>query len=322
MTISRRSVLCGMAAAVPARAQDAAFPNRPVRIIVAYPAGGIVDLVARIVAEPLSVAWRQPVVVEVRTGANGDIAAGVVRDAPADGYTVLVGGPFMLANRYLHPNRAAGDPFTDWAFAARLVESPSLLVVPRASPDHSVSDLMRRAAASPRPMIYAHGGLGTTQHLITEIWAKNAGLQMEAVPYRGSPPIVPDLLQGSVAMSVLPLSVAAPYVQNGELRALAIAAESRSPIFPEVQTLAELGHAAANFTSWLGFVVRKTTPAPAQRAIVEATMAVLARPDVTPRFAPLGAVTAPLASGDFEAFARREDTRLREAIQRFGIRAE
>lgn len=321
MKITRITVMGGMVAALPARAQEAGFPTRPVRVIVAYPAGGIVDLVARIVAEPLSAAWRQPVVVETRTGANGDIASGVVRDAAADGYSVLVGGPYMLANRYLHPSRALGEPFADWAFAARLVESPSLLVVPRASPDRKLEDLVRRAAASPRPMIYGHGGLGTTQHLVTEIWAKGAGLNMVAVPYRGSPPIVPDLLQGTVAMAVLPLSVAAPYVQSGELRALAIAAEQRSPLFPEVQTLAELGHAPANLTSWLGFVVRKSTPVAAQRVITDAAMATIARPDVAARFAPLGAMFAPLAAGDFEAFLRREDARLRDAIQRYGLQA-
>lgn len=323
MIRSRRIILSGLAAglAAPALAQEAAFPVRPVRIIVPYPAGGIADLAARIVAEPLSAAWRQPVLLDVRTGANGDIAAGVVRDAAADGYTILLGGPFIIANRYLQPNRS-GDPLADWAFVARLIETPSLFVVPRASPDRSLEELARRAAASPRPLLYGHGGLGTTQHLVSEVWAKAAGLRVEAVPYRGSPPIVPDLLQGSVAMAVLPLSVAAPHVQNGDLRALAIAAERRSPIFPDVQTMAELGHAAANVTSWVGLVVRSATPQSAQRAIAEATMAALARPEVSSRFAPLGAAAAPLALGEFAAFARREEERLRDAIARFDIRAQ
>ncbi len=326
MSARRRAVLAGLAglpalAQGQAKAQEAAFPARPVRIVVPYPAGGSVDLVARITAEALAAQWRQNVVVEVRSGGNGEIAAAAVRDAPADGYTILLGGPFLVANRHLQVGRG-GDPFTTWRFAARLVDSPSLLVVPKASTARSLAELVQQLAASPLPQPYGYGGQGTTQHMVGEIWRNLAGLRLEAVPYRGGPPMVPDLLQGSLAVAVLPLVVAAPHVETGDLRALAIAGEKRSPIFPAVPTLTELGYAPAEVTSWLGLVVRAQTPEPVLQAISAAALAALAQPALVPRFAPLGATVAAQGPEEFTAFAQREDARLRDAIRRYGIRAE
>ncbi len=323
MIARRRGMLGGALAllAAPAVAQEAAYPNRPLRIIVPYPAGGVVDLVARITAEALSAHWRQTVLVEVRTGANGDIAAGVVRDAPADGHTILLGAPYVIANPLLQPGRG-GEAFTAWQFAARLVEAPNLLVVPTASPATGLEALERLIRARPRGHSYGHGGLGTTPHLVTEIWLRLAGLEMEAVSYRGSPPIVPDLLQGSLTTAVLPLSVATPYLQAGTLRSLAIAAERRSAMFPAVPTFNELGHAPANLTTWSGLVLRAGTPSAIRQALAAATLAVLADPAMAARLAPLGAVPAPLDPAAFEAFARAEEATLREAINRYGVRAE
>lgn len=319
----RRGLLRGGLAMLPlpALAQEAAYPTRPLRIIVPYPAGGVIDLVARITAEALSAHWRQTVLVEVRTGANGDIAAGVARDAPPDGHTILLGAPYVIANPHLQPGRG-GDAFAAWQFAARLVEAPNLLVVPTASPATGLEALERLIRARPRGLSYGHGGLGTTPHLVTEIWLRLAGLEMEAVSYRGSPPIVPDLLQGSLTTAVLPLSVATPYLQAGTLRPLAIAAERRSAIFPQVPTLTELGHAPANLTTWCGLLLRAGTPPAIVRELGRATLAVLADPALGPRLAPLGAVAAPLGPAEFEAFARAEDARLREAINRYGVRAD
>jgi tripartite-type tricarboxylate transporter receptor subunit TctC len=316
--------LAGLAALVaqPAAAQPgpAGWPSRPIRVIVPYPAGGVVDVMARAVAQRMAVDLGQPIVVEARPGANANIGADAVAAAPPDGYTWLVSASFLLNNPLLETG-LRWKP-ADFVPVARYATSPSFLVVPPSSPARTVREFVDLARATPG-LQYGEGGTGTPQSMSIEMLKSVAALKLEPVMYKGAPPIVPDLATGALAMAVLPSTVAIPHVKSGRLRALANTGDKRSPALPDVPTIAEAGFPDATVLSWYGFHLPAGTPEPIVRRIAAATVAATADPEVRERLASAGGEAVGQSGDAFVAFLRDEQarwTRFVEAARRNAAR--
>lgn len=227
------------------------FPAKPVRVIVPYAAGGVVDVQTRAVTQRMAVELGQPIVVEARPGAGGNIAAEFVARSPADGYTLLVSAPFII-NNPLMENKLRWAP-KDFTPVARFTLVPSYFVVPASSPVKSVKEYVELAKKAPKPLQYGDGGdggAGSTQSMANEMFRSVAGIQLEAVTYKGAPPMVPDLINGAFSMAILPSSVAYPHIKSGTIRALANISSTRSVQLPDVPTIAEAGYPAVTALSY------------------------------------------------------------------------
>jgi tripartite-type tricarboxylate transporter receptor subunit TctC len=260
---SRRALL-GAALAMPfigtARAQS--YPSRNLRVIVPFAAGGPTDVLTRIAAERVSPVLGQPLVVESRTGAGGNLAGELVARSEADGHTLLVAGQAILAiNKALY-KKLNYDPATDFAFVGMLgVIANVLLVNPAAVPVSSMAELVALAKQKPGAISYGSNGAGSLTHLTTAILAQQAGVQLLHVPYQGAAPLMTDLIAGRIGMAFTATSAALPLVQSGQLRALAVTTGQRSRFAPNVPTLVESGFPSLNAPVWFGVVVRANTPA-------------------------------------------------------------
>ncbi len=297
-----------------------AWPSRPIRVVVPYPAGGVVDVMARAVTQRLSVDLGQPIVVEAKPGANANIGADAVATAAPDGHTWLVSASFLLNNPLIETG-LRWKP-ADFVPVARFVLSPSYLVVPADSPARTVREYVEAARRTPG-LLYGEGGPGSPQSMAIEMLKTVAGIRLEPVMYKGAPPIVPDLITGTLSMSVLPSTVAIPQIRSGKLRALANTSDKRSATFPDVPTIAEAGFPEVTVLSWYGFHVPAGTPADVVRRIAEATGAACAQPEVRERFVAAGGEAAFLGGAEFEAFMKDEQvrwTRFAQASRRAAAR--
>jgi tripartite-type tricarboxylate transporter receptor subunit TctC len=254
----------------------------------------------------MSIDLGQPIVVEAKPGANANIGADTVANAPADGYTLLVSAPFLVANPMLETS-LRWKP-ADFVPVARFALSPSYLVVPADSPARSVRDYVEMARRSPG-LQYGDGGTGSTQSMATEMLKSVAGIRLEPVMYKGAPPIVPDLVTGTLSMAVLPSTVAIPHLKSGRLRALANTSDKRSAGFADVPTIAEAGFPQVTVMSWYGFHVPAGTPPEIVRRLAEATGAAAAQPEVRERLVSAGGEAGFLAGADLAAFLREEQER-------------
>lgn len=283
------------------------YPARPIRVIVPYAAGGVVDVQARAVAQRMAAELGQPMVIEARPGANGNIAAEFVARAPADGYTLLVSAPFLV-NNPLMEDQLRWAP-ANFAPVGRFALAPSYFVVPANSPAGTVKDFVAMARKSPRPLQFGDGGVGSTQNMANEMFKIAAGIPLEAVSYKGAPPMVPDLINGAFAMAILPSSVAHAHIRSGALRALANISSTRSSQFPEVPTIAEAGYPDVTALSWYGFHVPTGTPPEAIRKLDAALKKATAVPETRERLVNAGGEEAYLDQGDFTKFIQADALR-------------
>jgi len=261
---SRRTLL-GAALGMPfvGMAHAQSYPSHSLRMIVPFAAGGPTDVLTRIAAERASPALGQPLIVESRTGAGGNLAGELVTRSEADGYTLLVAGQAILAiNKTLY-KKLNYDPATDFTFIGMLgVIANVLLVNPAAVPVNSLAELVALAKQKPGEILYGSNGPGSLTHLTTEILAHQAGARLLHVPYQGAAPLMTDLIAGRIGMAFTATSAALPLVQSGQLRPLAVTTGQRSRFAPNVPTLIESGFPALNAPVWFGVVVRANTPAP------------------------------------------------------------
>ncbi|MFZ4757642.1 MAG: Bug family tripartite tricarboxylate transporter substrate binding protein [Burkholderiaceae bacterium] len=310
-TPRRRALAVGLAAVAgalhgPARAQATAWPTKPVRVIVPYPAGGVVDVMTRAVTQRMQADLGQPIIVEAKPGANANIGADTVATAAPDGHTWLVSAAYLLNNPLIETG-LRWKP-ADFVPVARFALSPSYFVVPVSSPARTLKEWVEFARREPGQQ-YGEGGTGTPQSMsIQMLWA-SAGLRLEPVMYKGAPPIVPDLIAGQLSMSVLPSTVAIPQVRSGKLRALANTSTTRSPSLPDVPTMAEAGFPEASVLSWYGFHVPTGTPTEIVRRIAEFTGRAATSAEVGERLAAAGGESGFLAGPDFIAFMTDEQQR-------------
>lgn len=314
------NMLCVLVTALPAMAQDA-FPSRPVRIVVPFPAGGVVDVVARAVGQQLSEKWGQPVIVDNRAGAGGSIGTDVVAKAPPDGYTMLmVGTGFNVL-----PLISKDLPWkpSDFRAVLSLGSVPNVIVVPASSPAHSMGELIALAKTSPTPLTYGSPGIGSSPHLSGELLAQMAGVNMTHVPYKGQPEALNDLLAGRISMMALTATLAAPHMKSGKLRGLAVTANRRIQAHPELPTVAEsAGLPNYDVRPWTGVFVPVMTPAALAGRIAADMTEAMANPEVKTRLQTAGMEINPQPTTEFEAFIAMETRRWADVIRKAGIVAQ
>lgn len=298
MTLVRAGGLCAWTAAwlqvaCGADAQSAAnstaatpgYPSRPIRWVVTFPAGGGTDIVARTLAPKLFEALGQPLVVDNRGGATGAIGTEIVARAAPDGHTLLFGTSGALSALPLLNSKLSYDAFRDFSPISLLVIIPQLLVVSQTFPASTVKDLIALAKAAPGKLGYATSGLGSPNHLATELLNTMAGISTLHVPYKGAAPGIADLLGGQVQFMFNPTPALVPQVKSGRLKALAVGSVTRSPALPDVPTVAEAGVPGYEYVLWYGFFAPAKTPANIVARLNAVTTDILAQPDIVQRLA-------------------------------------
>jgi tripartite-type tricarboxylate transporter receptor subunit TctC len=324
MTIARRSALALPALTLLPRPARAAFPNRPVRIIVPFAAGTSSDFQARMIGERMAPVLRQPVIVENRAGAGGVVGADAVAKAPPDGYTLLLGSNGPLTNAPVLQARLPYDPERDFAAVAMISRSPVTLSVRADSPFRNLADLLAAARAKPGDLSIGSSGQGSATHFLIEQVMAAAGISLTHVPYRGSSQSVPDLIAGNIPLVMAEISTILPLWQSGRARILAMSSAERMPIAPEIPTLIEQG---LNLTggSWAGLVTAAGAPPEAVAALAAAVQAGLREPAYRARQAELGAEIVAEAEQNpagFAAWLKRERAEIRAIADRAGIKPE
>ncbi|HEY3075127.1 MAG TPA: tripartite tricarboxylate transporter substrate binding protein [Burkholderiales bacterium] len=315
----RALLLAALLISFPLHAQD--WPAKAVRIIVPFPAGGSADLMPRVVAEKLSEKWGQPVIVDNRPGAAGNIGADVVFRAEPDGYTLLSSPPPPLViNKLLYP-KLSYDP-DQFAPITVIGAIPNVLLVHPKVGANSVAELIAIAKQNPGKLNYASQGSGTTSHLTAELFkAMAGGLQIAHIPYKGTAPALTDLLAGQVDMMCDNLGVSLPHVRSGKLKALAVASRSRFRGLPEVPALAETLPGFES-SAWFGIVAPPRTPNAIVEKVATGVQEALKLPDVQKRLADLSAEPMGLGPGETAAFMRQEVERWGAVIRTAGVRLE
>ena len=238
------------------------WPERPVRIIVPFSAGGTTDVVARALAQNLTDAWGQSVVVENRAGAGGNIGADLVAKAPPDGHTILMtSGSIFTVNPHMY-KQLPFDPIKDFIAVTNVASGPQLVVVHPSVPAKSVKELIALAKSKPGTINFGSAGIGSQVHMAGENFVNAAGIQATHIPYKGESAALADLAAGSIQFMVGNIAAALPYVGNGRLRALAVTSKTRSPLLPDVPTVAESGLPGFENSGWFGFMLPAGTPQP------------------------------------------------------------
>jgi tripartite-type tricarboxylate transporter receptor subunit TctC len=320
--IRRRALLAAPLLASPmiARAQDAAWPNRPVRMIIGYPPGGSTDVLARALAERL--AARIPggnFIVENRPGGAAVVGTQAVATAAPDGYTLSLGNNQTHAANAAMVQGLAYRPVEDFAPIGKLAEVHHALVVPANSPAKTIAELAARGRDGGR-LNYASSGVGSASHVIGESFARREKLEATHVPYRGGAAAVTDTVAGVVDAFISTWPQVVALVKDGRLRALGIGAPARLADLPEVPTLAEAGVPYMAVNAWFGLWAPAGTPAPIIARLSEALPAILAEPAMVARLATLGFTPAPMPAAEFAAFQRAEVERWKELVELTGIR--
>jgi tripartite-type tricarboxylate transporter receptor subunit TctC len=313
-------LLAASANAQPAGAPK--WPERPVHMIVPFPAGSSPDLIARILAERLGPALGQPVVVENRPGAGGNLGTGVVAKAAPDGYTIGFSIPGPLAVNSVLYKKMEYDPFRDLAPVCLVAASPNLLVVDPALHIGSVKELVALAKSQPGKLNYGSVGNGSASHLTMELFKEAAGIDIVHVPYPGSPQVNTAILSGQVAAGFVVPATAMPLVESGRLKAIAVTTSVRSVVLPEYPTLAEAGYPQVVSTAWQGVVAPARTPKPIVERLSRELVAIVRSDEVRDKmmrlyFQPIGSSGAGLAS-----LMRQEVERWGKVIKKTGATAD
>jgi tripartite-type tricarboxylate transporter receptor subunit TctC len=321
-SMQRAAVLAlALSVPLPALAQEP-YPNRPVRIIVPFAAGGVADLVPRVVGEKLSQKWGQPVVVENKVGASGNIGMAEGARAAADGYTlVLAPTGNLTVNPTLFP-KLPFDTHRDLAPVTLLAQSPNVLVVHPSVPAKTLSELIAYAKANPGKLNFASPGDGSGAHLAGELLNIDAGIKAVHVPYKGIAPAVNDLLGGNVQMMFAGISTILQHVKSGKLVAIAIASPKRNPQLPDVPTVAESGLPGFDVTSWYGIVTRAGTPPEIIRKLQRDMAEALQAEDVKARLASLGLEPVGNTPEQFDALIKAESRKWNDIMRKANIQPQ
>jgi len=317
-----RRFLILMALLLPATAAAQTYPSKPIRLIVTFAPGGGADFVGRAIAQPLSEALGQTVVVDNRAGANGVVGADVAAKAAPDGYTVLLGaaGTLSVAPHLGEP--LPFDPIKDFAPISQVFIAANVLVVPESVPAKTLPELIAFARAEPGKLTYAHAGAGTSQHLAAELLKSLTHIDIQPVAYRGTTALLPDLLAGRVTMSFANISNVAPLIREGKLRAFAVTSRKRSAVAPELPTMAELGYPDFEAVPWFGLMAPAGTSPAIIDKLYRETVKTLALPDVRSKLGELGLDLVANSPAEFSAVIAREIPQWAKVIKGAGIKME
>ena len=330
MTVSRRQLLILLPTASPlfARAQ-AAWPNKPVRIVVPFPAGGTTDILARAIAPELQRVFGQTFIVDNKPGAGGNSGAAEVAKSPADGYTLLMGTVGTHAiNPSLYP-RMPYDHIKDFAPITLVAGVPNVVVINPASAQkygiQSIADLARAARANPGRLNVASSGNGTSIHLAAELFKSMTGSFMLHLPYRGSGPALIDLMSGNVDLMFDNLPSSLPHIKSGKLKALAVTSTERSAVLPDVPSVAEAGGAALKgyeASSWFGLLAPAGTPTEVVNRLQQETAKAMATPAIRERLQSQGAIPGGMPPADFVSFIEAETRKWAQVVKSSGAKVD
>lgn len=322
-TTTRRAALAALAvaatAAIPAGAfAQAAYPNKTVTIVVPFAAGGTTDILARIIGQALTAELGQPVIVDNRAGAGGNIGGALAAKAPADGYTLFMGTVGTHAINASLYKKMPFDPIKDFAPLTRVANVPNLLVANPAQPYKSVKELIAYAKANPGKVNFGSSGNGSSIHLSGELFKSLAKVDMVHVPYKGSAPAVTDLLGNQIGIMFDNMPSAIQHVRSGKLVPIAVTTAKRSPELPNVPTIAEAGVPGYEATSWFGMFAPTGTPAPVLAKLNTALVKVLNQAEVKKKINEQGAETYSETPEQFAAFIKTESVKWGKVVQESG----
>jgi len=300
---------------------QASYPEKSVRLIVPFPAGGATDILARLIAERLAGAFGKPVVVENVSGAAGATGTGQAAKAAPDGYTLLM-AHFPLAIT-VNMAKVTFDPVRDFAPVTLLATTQNVLAVHPAVPAKSVKEFIALAKSKPGELRYGSGGNGTSMHVSAELFSLMAGTRMTHIPYKGAGPALVDLIGGEVQASFVSVPAAVPHIKSGRIRALAVTGPRRSQFVADLPTLSETGLKGYGSEQWYGVLVPRQTPQPVVRRLNQDFAWTLAQPDTRARLHESGfEIAYDTAEEWFGRFLKSEITKWAEVIKKSGIRAE
>ncbi len=308
-----------LAGAINAFAQS--YPSRPIRVMVGFPAGGVADVLARIIAPRLSESLGQPVVVENRVGAGSNIAAEAVAKSPPDGYTLFIYSSANAVNVTLY-SKMSYDPVKDFAPVTLIASMANILAVNSSVPAKSVRELIALAKAKPGQLNFGSAGHGTTQHLSGQLFKTMAGIDITHVPYKGSVPAMTALLSGEIPMVLNVISTVLPQMPSGKVRALAVTSARRSPMVPDLPTLAESGLPGFEYISYFGVLAPAGTPREIVIRLNNEIARILSLPDTKERFFVNGAEPASSTPEAFAEFIRDEIIKTGKIVRESGARVD
>ena len=296
------------------------YPSGPMRIVAPYPPGGGTDILGRVIGQKLTETFRQPVVVDNRTGANGTIGAAFVAKAPADGHTMLV----IPAGYASNPALYAGLPYDqarDLTPVSHLASGPLVLVVHPSLPAKSLKELIALAKARPGTINFGSPGAGALPHLSAELFNSMAGIRMVHIPYKGPSTAIIDLMGGQISLYFMNILQSLPLIKSGKLRALGVTSPQRSPIAPEMPAIAEAGLAEFDMTNWYGMLVPTGTPRDSIMKLQQETARILNLPEVKERLAGDGMTVVASTPEQFAAFLVTETAKFNRIIRTAGIKS-
>jgi tripartite-type tricarboxylate transporter receptor subunit TctC len=309
-----------VAVAAQAASAQSPYPNRPVKILVGFTPGTAPDLAGRILADRFSEIWGTPIVIENVPGAGSNIATDRVAKAPADGYTLLMGGNSALV---INPNlydTLPFDPIKDFAPISQVFIAANVFALPPDVPAKSVADVVALAKAQPGKLTYAHAGVGTSQHLAAELFKYMAHVDIVPVAYRGTTALLPDLLAGRITMSFANIANVIPLAREGKLRALAITSAKRSALAPDLPTMAESGFPGFEAVPWFGLLAPAGTPKDVIDKIYNETAKTLAMPEIRKKFDELGLEPIGNTPAEFAEVIKKETPEWAKVIKDAGIK--
>ncbi|MCG2599985.1 MAG: tripartite tricarboxylate transporter substrate binding protein [Achromobacter sp.] len=316
-----RSLLATVALSVGAASAVAAYPDRPVILVNPYAAGGPADVVARSLARALEKRLGQPVVVENKAGGGASIGTGFVARAKPDGYTLLLG---TSAGHVVTPlmQKTAYDGVKGFAFCSVVAVQPIMLVVNPSRGIRSVAELIARAKAEPGKWSYGSAGVGGATHLGAELFQQVAGVQLNHIPYAGASPAINDVVGGQTDLAMLNLSASLPFIRQGRLLALAYASDKRSPLLPDVPTLAEAGVAGADAATWYSLAAPAGTPADIVRTLSDTVRAVNDDPDYRRVMREQAIELMALSPQEADAYVAKDQADMRRLLGALGLLAK
>lgn len=313
------SIISGNAIAQSAGLKD--YPDRSVKFIVPFPPGGAADVFARLVAQKLTEKWKQTVLVENKPGAGGRIATQFVGTAPADGYTFLV----VTVGHAVNPSLYSNLPYStekDFKTVAMLADLPSMLVVNTELPVTNIKELVALAKAQPGKLTYASSGNATTSHVAAAMLASAENLDLVHIPYKGSAPAITDMISGRVNIMIDPIATALPHVKSGKLKALAVSTPQRSPLVPELPTIAESGVPGYDFSAWFLLLAPSGVPDALIGKVNADILDAMKDPELTKTYATRGAQAGVGTPGELSKFLANEIKRFDALVKKTGMKAE
>ena len=318
--LTRRHLLAGAAAMTAAGGAHAQshYPDHPIRMLVGYPAGGGVDLIARLLQEPLKSALGQPIVVENRAGAAAMLAANAVAKAPPDGYMLFaVASGEVAINQHLYGSKMTYDPAKELVPIAMVGIVPCVVVVASTTPVHNPKELIAYAKDNPGKLSFSSSGVGNPQQLAGELMNSMAGINVLHVPYRGSAPAVTDVATGAITMSFSSLAAALPLIQAGKIRAVAVTSKERMPQLPDVAPLQEgaPGLAGYELLNWFAVFGTGGTPQPIVERLNGIINAALKDPGISEKLMVQGIVPRPMSASEFRTFVASETEKFGKIVE-------